>query len=357
MTLRRGSWVFFFALLFGGALMTFQLGQRVKYDKAGHIGDGKELASYGFDLSTCLISIADIYPAGVPRDGLPSLDLPRHLNAAELDSLNQRGRSPFILPRDRVIGIMIGGEARAYPLSILDWHEVVNDIVGGEPVLVTWSPLTGSARVYERISDAGFAMEFGVSGLLHDSNTLLYDRARPEGDGENLWSQIQGRAISGPAAARDETLRIVPALLIRWDKWLERHPTSLILAPLSTKMRNYKKKPYNSYVGSDRLQFPVRNLPDRERMPLKTSVLSIEVADTQCLYPFPLIAANAGTDGLWHIEQGGRRLAIIYGSDPPTANARAMDGRKHPTWSQAYWFAWYSQNPGRADSLLFTSTH
>ncbi len=301
--MRRNSWVFFVALFLGLAIMSWQLKEKIDYRKSNPVGDGKELASYGYDLSTCLVPQVDLYPAGVPRDGLPSLDFPRHLDAAGLDSLNEIGRSPFILARDLVVGVAANGEARAYPLSILNWHEVVNDTVGGDPVLVTWSPLTGSAMVYDR-KVAGEPAEFGVSGLLHNSNTLLYDRVE-----ENVWSQIQGRALTGAAAARGDTLSYRAFELIRWDEWLARHPGSLILAPNTEKLfRNYRKRPYTSYLGSDRLQFPVRDLPDKERMSLKTKVLGVLAGGEQRLYTFPSLKENAGPGGVLRVEQGGREL-------------------------------------------------
>ena len=347
--MNRNSWVFFVALFSGLAIMSWQLKQKVDFRRTNPVGDGKDLASYGYDLSTCLIPQVDLYPAGVPRDGLPSLDFPRHLDAAGLDSLNEIGRSPFILPRDLVIGVAAGGQARAYPLSILNWHEVVNDTIGGVPVLVTWSPLTGSAKVYARGVGEG-TPEFGVSGLLYNSNTLLYDRTE-----NSVWSQIQGRALVGPAAARAETLQLHPFELIRWDVWLARHPASLILAPETEHLfRNYRKQPYTSYLGSDRLQFPVRDLPDRERMSLKTIVLGIVANGEWRLYPFPSLKEDSGPGGVLRVEQGGRLLEIIYRDDPPTASVRAADGGPAPVWSQAYWFAWYSQYPEHARNLLLT---
>ncbi len=109
------------------------------------------------------------------RDGLKALNRPATLTPAEVDRTNEEERGKLLVPSDRVIGVAIDGEARAYPLRLLRWHETVNDVVGGRPIAVTYSPLSGGIAVWDR-SVAGREIEFGVSGWLTNSNTLLYDR-------------------------------------------------------------------------------------------------------------------------------------------------------------------------------------
>ena len=116
------------------------------------------------------------------------------------------GHGRFLVPGDLVIGLSLHGEARAYPLEILALHEVCNDTLGGEPILVTYQPLCDSAVVFERRVD-GHTREFGVSGLLYNSNLLMYDRHPEQPQDESLWSQLQFRALAGPAAAQHATLR------------------------------------------------------------------------------------------------------------------------------------------------------
>ncbi len=375
MKLHRFAWVYFLAFFIGMLALSWQLRQRLDFERKGLMGDGENLASYGFDLTTRLIDEADLVPAGIPRDGLPSLDYPHHLDAAGLDSLNREGRSAFLLPRDRVIGVAIAGHARAYPLSILNWHEVVNDTLAGRPVLVTWSPLCGSAAVYAR-EIGGEARDFGVGGLFFNSNTLIFDRtaggdagdaeataaAGEPGDGEaagaaggagrsSLWSQLTGRALAGPAAADSARLARLSFDLVRLDDWLARHPATLILAPDAAGMlRKYRRKPYTSYYGSDHLQYPARPLPEDDRLPLKTPVLAVWAGGGRALYPLPRLAELADAEGRWATSLAGVPLEITYTADPPTAVVRTSG---EPVLSaQAFWFAYFSHEPDLATALL-----
>ena len=346
---RRRSFLFALAFLAGALALGWQLRNRQTFERERR-GDGKELASYGFDLSTLAVDAADITPAGVPREGLASLDQPPRLDVAGLDSLNALGRSPFLLGGDRVIGIAWQGEAVAYPLAILDWHELVNDTLGGRPVLVTWNPLCGAACAY-----APGEREFGVSGLFYASNLLLYDRAgrgaaAPVPGSESLWSQLTGRALVGPAAARGDSLARLPLELTRWDDWLARHPGTRVLAPDPTGLaRKYRRRPYTSYLGSERLQFPVRKLPATDRpgaLRLKEPVLSVWVGAARRLYPLAALLERADPGGAWADSLGGRALAFrVWPGDPPVVTLRALDGA--PLLSaEAFWFAWYAQEPG-----------
>ncbi|MBM4117612.1 DUF3179 domain-containing protein [bacterium] len=349
---RRRSFLFAFAFLLGALALIWQLRQRQGYEAQQRRGDGKHLASYGFPLTPLRIDAADIVPAGVPRDGLAALEFPARLDSAGLAALNARGRSAFLLGSDRVIGVERAGQALAYPLSILDWHEVVNDSLGGAPLLVTWNPLCGAACVY----DPG-ARRFGVSGLFYASNLLLYDRAgladaRPAGGAagaESLWSQLTGRALAGPAAARGDSLARLPFALTRWDDWRARHPQTRVIAPDPDGLaRKYRRKPYTSYLGSDRLQYPVRRLPDTAApgaLRLKEPVLSVWVDEARRLYPLSLLAARAGAPGVWADSLGGRALAFrVWPGDPAVATVRAEGGA--PLLSAVgFWFAWYAQEP------------
>jgi hypothetical protein len=140
-----------------------------------------------FDLSQAIIPKDEIRNGGPGKDGIPALTDPRTLAAEAVKTLK---------PEDRVVGVLIDGEACAYPLSILTWHEVINDTVGGQPLAVTYCPLCDSVAVFNRNTSAG-VKEFGVSGLLYNSNVLMFDRG---GQPEGLWSQLGAKAMSGPSA-------------------------------------------------------------------------------------------------------------------------------------------------------------
>lgn len=344
---RRNAWLFGAAFLLGMVALSWQLNQRRAYEASGQRGDGKHLETYGFDLSTLTVPRSEIVPSGVPRDGLPALTRPPRLDATGLAALNAEGREPFLMRGDRVLGVAVGGAACAYPVSILNWHEVVNDTLGGEAVLVTWNPLCGAACAY-----APGAAAFGVSGLFYNSNLLLYDRGAP-GDSAHvpgLWSQLTGRALSGPAAARGDSLSRLPVALARWDDWLARHPDTGVLEPSAGGLaRKYRRRPYVSYLGSDRLQYPVRPLPpDGEGEPglrLKSPVLSVWAGGQRRLYPLALLVERADGGGRWQDALAGRELNFrVWPGDPPVAVVTGRDDDA-VTCAEAFWFAWYSQEP------------
>lgn len=137
----------------------------------------------GFDISGALVPKSQIERGGPPRDGIPALTRPSMRAASKVD---------YLKPADRVLPLSLDGESRAYPIRILNWHEVVNDAVGARGVVISYCPLCGTGMVLDAQAD-GRSLEFGVSGLLYNSDMLLYDR-----QAESLWSQIQAQAISGP---------------------------------------------------------------------------------------------------------------------------------------------------------------
>ena len=145
----------------------------------------------GFDVGNSSIPVAEILSGGPPRDGIPSIDDPHFITS---------DRADFLDPEDRVIGVSRNGEARAYPIAIMNWHEIVNDRIGDESIVVTYCPLCGTGMVF--LAPPG--LEFGVSGLLYNSDVLLYDR-----QSESLWSQIMMQAVSGERLG--EKLNLLPA--------------------------------------------------------------------------------------------------------------------------------------------------
>jgi len=167
----------------------------------------------GFDLEDALVPVDMIQSGGPPRDGIPALSRPRFVSAKEADFLEQT---------DRVLGITLNGVSRAYPIKILNFHEIVNDRFSDASVVVTFCPLCGTGIVF-RGSIEGVDHSFGVSGLLYNSDVLLYDQQT-----ESLWSQIGGRAISGPR--KGTPLERLPVTHTTWEDWLGRHPDTRVLS-------------------------------------------------------------------------------------------------------------------------------
>ena len=327
-TFRSGGWVIVLALVVTIAGTVWNLSPLWTPGRERPRGDGRTAASYGFDLSGSLVPRDAIVSSGMVADALPSLVDPRSLRLSELSGLEEIGRGKYIVPSDKVIGVDLGGEARAYPLRVLVWHEVVNDTVAGVPIVVTYNPLSEGIAVFDR-RVAGETLTFGVSGLLYQSSLLMYDR-RLGHAGESLWSPLQARGISGPAAGRPLTL--VPFALARWEDWQVARPESTVLGPVEGDGKKYGQDVYGSYFNSDTLRFPVDPMPPAGTLPPKTRVFV------------------TGTPGAWSVtplQVGGdeRRLEVV-----------GPAGTTPVAGIYAFWFAWYATHPDDPGTIAAPST-
>ncbi len=192
------------------------------------------------------IPLDKIKGGGPPKDGIPSIDNPKF---AEIQD------SRFMSSSDTVIGLEINGEAKAYPIFILVWHEIVNDYVGGVPVSVTYCPLCYTNQVFERVID-GQEVEFGTSGKLYNSNLLMYDRYT-----ESYWSQALGIAVKGELTGYE--LNLIPFDVITWGDWEKLHPETVVLTTDTGHIRSYATDPYGNYYTEPRIMFPVEHSDDR----------------------------------------------------------------------------------------------
>ena len=277
-------------------------------------------ADNGFDLSNSSIPVQEIHSGGPPRDGIPSIDRPKFVAASEAN---------FIREKDRVIGVFHSGVAKAYPIKILDWHEIVNDRIGDLPVAVTYCPLCGTGMVF-RADEYG---QFGVSGLLYNSDVLLYDRKT-----ESLWSQIMSEAVSGPRLGAQ--LKPLPASHTNWRDWVARYPDTLVLSTDTGFRRDYKRSPYLGYARTSRLMFDVefRNSAFRN----KELVLGVSVDGTHKAYPFKVLKKHGQKEFLDQI--GTRQVKISWSKPDNTATVFDQNGEEIPSLI-AYWFAWYAFHP------------
>jgi hypothetical protein len=188
------------------------------------------------DFERALVPFDEIRSGGPPKDGIPSIDEPsfRAVGAVR-DDLNAE---------EPVMTLAIAGDARAYPLRVLIWHEIVNDTVGGVPLAVTYCPLCNSALVFERRVD-GEVTTFGTTGKLRHSDLVMYDRAT-----ESWWQQFDGRAIVGARAGTE--LERVPARLESVERFAARHPDGRVLVPGDPAARPYGRNPYAGYDTAPR---------------------------------------------------------------------------------------------------------
>jgi len=261
---------------------------------------------------------------GAYPDQIRAIDEPLFDTPAEAGAL--------LHPSDLVIGIEHGGEAHAYPLRLLSLHEVVNDVVGGLPVAVTWCPLCRTGLAYDR-RVGGRVQLFGVSGLLYHRNLVLFDR-----ETRSLWSQLLGGAVTGPH--RGTRLARVPVVQETWGSWLGRHPG----APVLSIGRDAEAKaftdpafdespaagaessaePYAGYGTKVNLYYgrTLRHLPD------STLVVGVDLNGAAKAYAL----AAVRTAGAVSDEVGGEPLLVAIGDENTLSAAvysRRLDGRTY----------------------------
>jgi len=190
----------------------------------------------------------EIIYGGVKKDGIPALFGPPFLPAAEAD---------WMLEKEPVFGAFINGEARAYPFRILDWHEMANDVIGGQPVSLAYCTMCGAGILYDTTKADGGFFTFGTSGLLYRSNKLMYDHQT-----NTLWNQMTGEPAMGSLVGKDVRLKPLPLTVTTWAAWRELHPDTLVASPDTGYNRRYTPgAAYGDYFSSPDLRFPVWNKP------------------------------------------------------------------------------------------------
>lgn len=196
------------------------------------------------DFSQHTVPLNEIKSGGLPKDGIPSIDIPRF---ERLNSAAVTGWATRIGNAEPVISLVIRGDARAYPLSILIWHEIVNDTVGGAPIAITYCPLCNSSLVFERTVE-NRVLDFGTTGKLRNSDLVMYDRQT-----ESWWQQFGGDAIVGVLSGK--RLHLVPSRLESFSRFRERFPQGQVLIPNDPRARTYGRNPYVGYDASGQQPF------------------------------------------------------------------------------------------------------
>jgi len=185
------------------------------------------------DFSRTTIDFATVMSGGPPKDGIPPIDDPVFLPVAEAAGLDDQ---------EPVMAVVINGMARAYPLRIMIWHEIVNDTLAGRPIAVTYCPLCNAAIVFDR-TIAGAETTFGTTGKLRNSDLVMYDRTT-----ESWWQQFTGEAITGSRTGT--RLQVIPSRLESWQSFGDRHPDGEVLVPNNPGLRDYGRNPYAGYDSS-----------------------------------------------------------------------------------------------------------
>jgi hypothetical protein len=280
----------------------------------------------GFSLTPSSIPVDEILAGGPRRDGIPALVTPLRIPANE---------APWAA-EEWIVGVAIGQEAAAYPTAILEWHELVNDMLGGTPILVSYCPLCGTAMVFNRQID-GRTQIFGVSGLLYRSDLLLYDR-----DTQSLWSQIRSEAVTGPSLGR--RLVLLRSRMMHWREWRELHPGTTVLSPETGKPRPYGRSPYGDYATSEKLRFPA---PIDRRYHPKTPTLGLRLANGPArAYPAVELVRAGGRVAERFAE---REVTVSY---DPERESFSVEAPREVEVVEGYWFAWMAFHP---DSSVFVA--
>ena len=276
----------------------------------------------GFDLSNASISSLEVFAGGPPRDGIPSIDNPKFISVNQVN---------FLKDDDIVIGLVRGDVARAYPTRILIQHEIVNDVIGGDAVAVTYCPLCNTSMVFER-NISGKLRTFGVSGLLYQSDVLMFDR-----ETESLWSQLAMASVSGKSVGTELTW--LPSQHITWKAWKQKYPNSQVLSTDTGFRRNYNIDAYASYFASDRTMFSVpRNISINLKN--KAKVIGVIINNQEKAYPIEHFPDN----GLIEDQLGGEKISLHYDDDKKQPTVLNSKGEQISS-VVVFWFAWQAFYP------------
>ena len=297
-----------------------------------------------FDFSTLTVDRSEVHNGGPGLDGIPSLTTAEargNLDPFATESMWRGGQAPaivpsdqadFLLPDSRVVGVTINGQSRAYPVGVLNWHECVNDILGGIPIAVTYCPLCDSVTVLDRrVGEGGdqIIVELGISGLLYNSNVLLYDRQE-----YNLWSQISLKAIAGPRVG--ETLRHLDGWsLTQWARWKQTQPDTGVLSFDTGYQRHYARNPYEGFAESDRLSFPVAH--DDGRLSRKQRIIGVRYLDQTLAF-----VITPGPRHISHPLTDGKQIVLSIDDIGGVQVVEQPDGAQA---IHTFWYAWAATHP------------
>lgn len=269
-----------------------------------------------------IVSPEDIRGGGPSKDGIPSIDNPEFVSVSEADA--------WIADNELVLVMIHKDVKRVYPLQILVWHEIVNDFIADDPILITYCPLCGSGIAYERTIN-GETVEFGTSGKLFNSNLVMYDRKT-----DTYWQQIDGKAIVGPLTGME--LKEISIDTVVWRDWKEVHPDSEVLSQNTGFIRSYGTDPYGSYYEDSFLIFPVEN--EDNRVHPKTPVVGIGIDGKYKAYRESDLEDNPVIEDTF----GGFNIKVEKLDDGRIVITNADSGEEIVK-ERDFWFAWYAFHP------------
>jgi hypothetical protein len=277
----------------------------------------------GFDLTDPLVPRNEIYHGGPPRDGIASIDHPKFIKA---------NTASFLKDNDRILGLSFNGINRAYPIKILNYHEIVNDKIKGQTIVISYCPLCGSGMAFKP-EQSNSDNSFGVSGLLYNNDMLLYDR-----ETQSLWTQISATAISGKLKGNKLTTLLLSNT--SWSQWYQQHPDTEVLSTQTGYSRNYNSHPYGDYDSNRAIYFPVKN--STARFHPKQRVIGL----TQGKYSKAWPLSELDKQGKAHFTDqfAGQSIIIKYDAENQSVIILDKQGIALPAIN-LFWFAWYAFHP------------
>ncbi len=258
------------------------------------------------DFSKHSVPLDEISSGGPGKDGIPSIDKPRFVTSDEAAS--------YLGDTKPVVVVEVNGEAKAYPIAILIWHEIVNDIIGGVPVTVTFCPLCNTAIAFDRRLD-GTVYDFGVSGNLRYSDLIMYDRQT-----ESWWQQITGRAIVGELTGK--RLTALPASIVSLADFRGTHPAGVVLSRETGYPDYHWRYGNNPYPGYDDIRSSpfLFHEPVDGRLPAMERVVTVSIDAEAAAYPFNVLAERKVVAD----TVGGQPIVVFHqpGTVSPFAGSR-----------------------------------
>jgi len=278
-----------------------------------------------FNLKNLTVPLKKILRGPQPKDGIQALTNPSTSSVAEVS---------FLEPGSRVVGVTVEGFSRAYPINVLNWHEVINDHLANTDLAITYCSLCDGVTVVDRRLD-GKTYQFGVSGLIYQSNMLLYDRTD-----QALWSQITSTAISGPQAGR--TLRHIDGWeLTTLGAWRASHPESTVVNFKTGQDHPYSSDPHRAYFATDKLDARYQDVPTDARLRTKVRIIGVKYGAEVRAYPIDALMAAGRATILDQI--GGEPVEIAI--DTATGAVRILRIPEAAVVTHTLWFAWAALFP------------
>ena len=243
------------------------------------------------DFSRHSVPLAEITSGGPPKNGIPAIDRPELIAVSAADA--------WLRPKEPVIFFVRNGDARAYPLQILIWHEIANDTVGDVSVAITFCPLCNTAIAFDR-RVGGRLLDFGTTGKLRFSDLVMFDRQT-----ESWWQQATGEAIVGELTGR--RLVSLPAQIISWETFKRAFPGGKVLSRNTGQMRPYGQNPYVGYDNINSSPFLYRGPRDGRLRPMER-VVTVSIGAEDAAYPFSVLEKVRAVNDII----GGREIAVLF---------------------------------------------